>query len=173
MSHAIDIRVAKEEDAHRLYELASRVFYNTFAPDNSPEDMRLYMETAFSLERQRLEILDPKRTTLLAYQNETLVGYVQFSEGPPEPCVITAKPIELARLYVDEAWHGKGLASRLLQEGLACIKKRGFRTVWLGVWERNPRAQKFYFKSGFERVGEHIFQMGSDPQTDWVLSIQI
>lgn len=169
----IHIRQAQEEDAARLYGLASRVFYNTFAPDNTAEDMLLYMESAFSPERQRQEILDPQRITLVAFTDETLVGYVQFTEGLPEPCVTTAKPIELARLYVDETWHGKGLASRLLQEGLTRVQNRGFQTVWLGVWEHNPRAQKFYLKSGFKRVGEHIFQMGTDPQTDWVLSIQL
>lgn len=169
----VSIRLAKEEDAPALYELASRVFYETFAPDNTPEDMRLYMESAFSVERQRSEIADAKRTTFLAHAKEKLVGYVQFVEGTNEPCVTTAHPIELARLYVDSSWHGRGLASQLLLQGLEDMRSRGFRTVWLGVWERNVKAQKFYLKSGFKRVGEHVFQMGSDPQTDWILSLLI
>lgn len=169
----LHIKMAHEADAVPLYELASRVFYNTFAPGNTPEDMRIYMDAAFSPERQREEILDPNRMTLIAHSGSQLVGYVQFAQGTTEPCVKTEKPIELARLYVDESWHGKGAASKLLSEGLSHVKKLGFRSVWLGVWEKNIRAQKFYFKSGFHRVGEHIFQMGTDPQTDWILSIEI
>ncbi len=46
--------------------------------------------------------------------------------------------------------------------------ENGFDTVWLGVWEYNHRAQAFYKKCGFEHVGEHIFQLGNDPQTDWI-----
>lgn len=163
------IRMAHEEDAIDLFTLANSVFHNTFAPDNTVENMRAYMESAFSPEQQRKEILDTKRTTLLVHFENSLIGYIQFSDGFVEPCVQSPKPIELARLYVDERWHGKGIASQLLETGISLVKERGFRTVWLGVWEHNPKAQKFYFKSGFSRVGEHIFQMGSDPQTDWVL----
>ena len=42
-----------------------------------------------------------------------------------------------------------------------------YEVVWLGVWEHNNRAQKFYWKYGFEKSGHtHPFPIGNTPQTD-------
>jgi ribosomal protein S18 acetylase RimI-like enzyme len=79
-------------------------------------------------------------------------------------------PLELKRLYVARAWHGRGVAQALMDAALDAARARGARTLWLGVWERNPRAVAFYGKYGFTRVGEHTFLLGADPQTDWVLA---
>ena len=38
--------------------------------------------------------------------------------------------------------------------------------IWLGVWEENPRATRFYQKNGFVAFGKHIFKLGDDEQTD-------
>ena len=46
----------------------------------------------------------------------------------------------------------------------------GTDALWLGVWERNPRAQAFYRTCGFAVVGTHTFVVGSDPQTDHVMA---
>lgn len=79
-------------------------------------------------------------------------------------------PLELKRLYVARAWHGRGVAQALMNAVLDAARARGAKTLWLGVWERNPRAVAFYEKYGFTRVGEHSFILGSDVQTDWVLA---
>ena len=86
----------------------------------------------------------------------------------PEP-VRGPAPLELKRLYVVRAWHGRGVAHALMEAAIAAARARGAQTLWLGVWEHNPRAFAFYSKYGFTRVGEHVFQLGSDSQTDWVL----
>ena len=54
----------------------------------------------------------------------------------------------------------------------ACFEKAketGRDVMWLGVWEYNPRAQRFYEKNGFRFVGKHTFLLGSDPQTDLLM----
>jgi ribosomal protein S18 acetylase RimI-like enzyme len=79
-------------------------------------------------------------------------------------------PLELKRLDVARAWHGQRVAQALMDVALDAARARGARTVWLGVWERNPRAIAFYAKYGFTRVGEHTFVLGADAQTDWVLA---
>jgi ribosomal protein S18 acetylase RimI-like enzyme len=57
-----------------------------------------------------------------------------------------------------------------MDAALDAARARGAQTMWLGVWERNPRAVAFYSKYGFTRVGEHTFMLGADAQTDWVLA---
>ena len=77
--------------------------------------------------------------------------------------------IELHRFYLDRAAHGSGLAQRLMQASLAAAARQGAAVVWLGVWERNPRAIRFYERIGFADVGSQTFVVGTDRQTDRVM----
>jgi ribosomal protein S18 acetylase RimI-like enzyme len=76
--------------------------------------------------------------------------------------------IELVRFYVDAALQGRGLAHTLMQAALSAAAQRA-RTMWLGVWERNARAIAFYAKWGFIDIGDHVFMLGSDRQTDRIM----
>jgi ribosomal protein S18 acetylase RimI-like enzyme len=77
--------------------------------------------------------------------------------------------IELQRLYIDTAYHGKQIGKNLMEKALIYARENRYDWIWLGVWERNFNAQHFYAKWGFEKFGEHVFQMGDDPQIDWLL----
>lgn len=169
------VRRATPADAARLSAIAAGTFRDTFASHNTPEDMDRYVADAFSPERQAAEIADPGGTVLLAEQaddagNIDLVGYAHVIDGEAPTCVAGPAPTELKRLYVTRAWHGHGVAHALMDAALGAARARGARTLWLGVWERNPRAAAFYAKYGFARVGEHTFVLGSDAQTDWLLA---
>lgn len=76
------------------------------------------------------------------------------------------KPIEVVRLYVSQASLGSGVGAALMQACIDEARRRGYKTLWLGVWEHNARAQAFYRKWNFTEIGTHIFQLGDDPQTD-------
>jgi ribosomal protein S18 acetylase RimI-like enzyme len=162
-----NLRYPDTSDTSRLVEFAARVYYETFAAVNTPENMQAYLQGAFTTEQFSAEMADPAAVFLLAERGAHLCGYAKLLPGLPPECVTGENPIELVRLYVDRSWHGSGLASIMMEACLAEARQRGFKTMYLGVWEKNFRAQSFYRKWGFERVGEHIFQMGDDPQTDW------
>lgn len=137
--------------------------------------MARYLADAFTPEQQAAQIADPASVVLLAeHTRETgeteLVGYAHFQEGPAPAAVTGPAPWELKRLYVVRAWHGRRVAQSLMDETIAAARAHGAQTLWLGVWERNPRAVAFYAKYGFARVGEHTFLLGADPQTDWLLA---
>lgn len=160
------IRRAGESDVAALAEFAARTFAETFGPDNRPEDMAMFLESTFGLEHQAREIADPTWVTLLVEIDDTLAGYAQIKQGPPPPCVAGPSPIELYRFYVDTSWKGRGIAQRLMSEVRAAAVELGGQTLWLGVWEHNPRAKAFYAKCGFRDVGSHDFVLGTDTQTD-------
>ena len=169
------VQPATIADAERLSEFGAATFRETFERDNSPEDMARYLAEAFTPERQAAEITDPAGTVLLAERGGTsgvveLVGYVHLVSGTAPAAVQGPSPLELKRLYVARAWHGQGIAHALMDAALDAARARGALTLWLGVWERNPRAVAFYSKYGFTRVGEHTFMLGDDAQTDWVLA---
>ncbi|RYZ05147.1 MAG: GNAT family N-acetyltransferase [Myxococcales bacterium] len=166
----ITVRRGTSADVAGLAALAAQIFRETFAADNTPEDMALHLAAAYGLVQQGRELADPHITTLLADASGELVGYAQVREGPAPACVTGEAALELWRLYVERAWHGRGVA----QELMSCIERearqRGARTLWLGVWERNERAKAFYRKWGFEDVGSHVFLVGNDAQTDRIFA---
>lgn len=164
------IRKAGEKDASALAQLAERTFRDAFADANTPEHMDLHCRTHYREDVQAAEIRDPDRITLVCEIDGGLVGYAQLRCKSAPSCVAGSKPAEIQRLYVDRAWHGKGVAQALMSSLLASARNRNADAIWLGVWERNPRAISFYAKSGFSVVGEHVFVLGGDPQRDLVLA---
>lgn len=166
-----DIRRGEIGDAETLASLAIEIFNDTFAahPLNKPEDMTAYIAGAFSLEQARGEMVDANSIIFIAEVDEKMVGYAKLHEHSTETCVSDPNPIELQRLYVAKDFHGRGVAESLMNECFSEAELRNYRTIWLGVWEHNYRAQRFYEKIGFVKVGTHVFRLGTDPQTDWVM----
>lgn len=164
------IRRATDDDASRLAEFARRTFIETFAPENTADDMALHVAKSFGPDIQLSEIRDAAMTTLVAELGSTMAGFAQVREGPPPACVTGDAPIELRRFYVDRPFHGRGLARALMSAVDDVARQLGGRTLWLGVWERNPRAIAFYTKCGFVDVGAHAFIFGTDEQTDRVMA---
>ncbi len=165
----ITIRAAAAADSELIRELGVRIFTDTFGPANTPENMRAYLETAFSPERVRAEVTDPASTHLIAEADGTAVGYARLRAGDGPPEVAAARPVELVRLYVERAHQGSGVAAALMRACLDHARDAGHDVMYLGVWEHNPRAIAFYRKWGFERFGEHSFLLGDDEQTDWLM----
>jgi len=165
----LTIRLAGPDDAAAVAAFGERSFRETFGPDNRPEDMDAYCAATYAVERQRQELAAPDRLTLLVEMEGTLAGYAQLRDGPAPRSITGADPIEILRFYVDSRWHGRGIAGSLMAETLARARALGRRTIYLAVWERNPRAIAFYEKAGFRKVGSQPFQLGRDVQIDDVM----
>jgi ribosomal protein S18 acetylase RimI-like enzyme len=164
------IRRAVTTDAAALSFAAERWFRATFEKENTVEDMASYCATAFSLEIQRAQIDDPAIDTLLMYDDGgQLIAYAQLRDESP-PGIAVAAPIELWRFYVEPAHHGRGVAVHLMSAVEEAARARGRQNLWLGVWERNHRAQAYYRKAGFVDIGAHDFRLGNDLQTDRLMS---
>ena len=153
-------------DAGLLSELGALTFSETFAADNTPEDLAAYIATSFNVAQQTVELEDPASTFLIAEVDGRAAGYAMLHEGQPEKDVEGANAIELVRLYVSREWLGRGIGEELMRACIDEARQTGHETLWLGVWERNGRAQAFYRKWNFRAVGEHMFQLGSDMQRD-------
>jgi GNAT superfamily N-acetyltransferase len=165
----VHIRSGTIQDAAALAAFAARTFAETFADDNAAADMQAHLGRTYGVVQQTAELTSPAVITLLAEDEGRLVGYAQVRYGPAPPCVQPAGAIELHRFYVDRPAHGTGLAQQLMAAVNAAARTAGARHVWLGVWERNARALRFYAKCGFVDVGSHDFVLGTDRQTDRVM----
>ena len=167
------IRGALPADAAALARLAEQTFRQTFAADNTPEDMNVHCASAYGTEIQRNQIEDESMDTLVVEdESRALIAYAQLRPGVP-PEIATPAPIELWRFYVADTHHGRGIAQQLMTAIIDRARRRGAGTLWLGVWERNLRAQRFYRKSGFVDIGRHTFVLGKDRQIDLLMARRI
>lgn len=160
------------EDAEAVLSVALPVFSETFAHTCSAEDMTLYLNTHFTLEHILAELNNPNKRFLIAYQagSTRCAGFAQLTIGSSEPCVEhVPNKVELQRIYLSTEHHGSGLGRLLMEAAFMVARGEGYRNIWLGVLQGNTRAEKFYAKFGFERVGEHDFYLGSDKQTDDIM----
>jgi diamine N-acetyltransferase len=167
----ISIRQATVEDAKLLTDLAYTTFWDAFAhhPKNAPDDLDHYMRQAFNLEQITAELADPQNIFLIAEIDEKPAGYAKLIVDNIEPGITGERPVELQRLYSHQEYIGKGVGQNLMDACFARAVDEGRAVMWLGVWEYNPRAQRFYEKNGFAVVGKHTFQLGADPQTDLLM----
>jgi len=175
MNPTISIRTAENVDAATLADIAATSFFDTFAGDarNRPEDMRAYMDENFTLEAVEKDLRAANVTYFIAEinsgENAQAVGYARLQTGSSEDCVAAENPVELCRLYAVRNFIGTGVGARLMNACIDFARAKNCDRIWLGVWEFNVRAQNFYRKFGFEKCGEHVFQLGGDPHIDWVL----
>ena len=166
----IHVRYGTPVDANLLSQLGAQTFYETFASDNTEEDMGAYLAANFNVTHQTTELSDPDATFLIAEIEGAAAGYAKLKNGPPPESIEGIEHIELVRLYVAKEWLGRGVGEALMRACLHEAREAGRKTIWLGVWERNARAQAFYRKCGFRDVGEHLFRLGSDLQRDILMA---
>jgi ribosomal protein S18 acetylase RimI-like enzyme len=165
------IRRATAADAARLASVGRHLFAQTFGPANTAEDMHLYLESAFSTEKQGAELSDSNRVIWLVEDAAgSAVGYTVLLLGSRADGVIADRPAEIERIYVDATLHGAGMGHELMRTCVDQATAWGCDVIWLAVWEKNPRAIAFYEKCGFVRVGAKTFLLGTDPQRDWVMA---
>ncbi|MGI9233159.1 MAG: GNAT family N-acetyltransferase [Woeseiaceae bacterium] len=157
------------DDAAELASFAARNFENAFSADNDPDDLQAHLAGMYNPARQAEELADPLVTTILARSSGELVAFAQVRRSVAPTCVKQAAPIELHRFYVDRPAHGTGLASKLMQAVHQAAHEFHGLHIWLGVWEKNPRAIAFYMKENFVDVGSTLYTVGTDKQTDRVL----
>ncbi len=175
MSDAITIRQATPDDAKLLTDLSYTTFWDAFAhhPKNAPDDLAYYMRQAFNIEQINQELADPQAIFLIAEIDGKPAGYAKLITGSIEDGITAMRPIELSRLYSHQEYLGKGVGQNLMEACFDRADKDGRDVMWLGVWEYNPRAQRFYEKNGFRVVGKHTFVLGTDPQTDLLMQKEI
>ncbi|MEO7394788.1 MAG: GNAT family N-acetyltransferase [Chitinophagaceae bacterium] len=165
----ITIRLANTDDAEIIADISRQTFYETFASQNTREDMEKFMSEQFTIEALIKEVDAEGNIFLLAYINEDLAGYVRMREGEKRPEFADKSSIEIARIYAIQSAIGKGVGKALMQKCLEFAIKSNKKLIWLGVWEKNEVAISFYTKFGFKKFAEHDFVLGNDLQTDWLM----
>ena len=166
-SASLNFRYAVAADAVLLAELATHTFHQAFDGTSAQENVDGYINAAFHPAQLAAELADNKTTYVIVESGSQAIGYLKLYEGDVPECVGERRAIELSRLYVRQEFWAQKIGATLMQRALDEGRQKGYETIFLGVWEHNERAKAFYHKWGFRQVGDHIFHMGDDPQTDW------
>lgn len=167
----VTIRKAIIEDLGDLLHVARTSFLQAFTAGNKPENVSAYLEEAFTFDQFGKELSNPASAFFLAELTGELIGYVKVNFEPAQTDLHDPDSLEIARLYVLEEYLGLGVGKILLDQALDFAKQNHKKYVWLGVWEKNARAIRFYEKNGLRIFGSHPFPFGDEIQTDYLMQI--
>jgi ribosomal protein S18 acetylase RimI-like enzyme len=169
----IIILQAGVKDAAIIAHIGAETFAQTFAADNKPEDMAAYLGANLTADSIAAEFDEPGAIFFIAYYDGHPAGMAKMGTSLKPDMPQGAKCIELERLYILPEFQGYRIGAALMDHCIVYAKDANCDVMWLGVWEHNPKAQRFYKRYGFVRYSEHIFQLGSDAQTDWLMKLEL
>lgn len=169
----LQIRKATIEDLYTVQFIGRETFFETFADSNTEEDMKKYLEDSFNDDQLTLELSNPDSLFYVAWEVETPVGYLKLNTGNAQTEMQDEMALEIERIYVKASHHGKKVGQLLYEKALELAKQGHNSYLWLGVWEKNPRAIRFYEKNGFRAFDKHIFKMGNDEQVDIMMKKEL
>jgi diamine N-acetyltransferase len=179
MKQPIHIRQAAAEDIPLLVAMGRKTFYEAFAKQNTKENMDLFMESQFQPAMLEKEMQEEGAVFFLAYQDSLPVGFTKIRTGHEPEELWAGSPfahgsaIEIERIYVVAEFQDQKIGSAIMAHNIEYARNRGFKMIWLGVWERNTAAIRFYERWAFELFGSHIFILGAEPQTDVLMKRRI
>ena len=158
------------EDIHTLQEISYETFNEAFKDQNSPENMKAYLEKAFNLEQVKIEMSHRSSHFYFVYVHDAVAGYLKVNTGDAQSEEMGDEALEIERLYIKSRFQKHGLGKYLLKKAEEIATEQQLKNIWLGVWEKNENAIAFYKKMGFVEVGAHSFFMGDEEQTDLIMT---
>ena len=171
--NTIEISKATVSDLETIQNISIQTFVETFASVNTPENIANYIKESFNSEQLKTELNNANSQFYVAYSNAEAVGYLKINFGDAQTESINENALEVQRIYVLQKFHGKNIGQLLLDDVKKIAKGSGVDSVWLGVWEENHRALRFYTKNGFVVFDKHVFIMGNDEQTDLLMQFRL
>ncbi|WP_426452993.1 GNAT family N-acetyltransferase [Paenibacillus sp. S-38] len=166
----IGIKKCTMEDLGLLQEISVKTFNETFRDQNSPEQMKAYLERAFNLTQLEKELSNPSSAFYFIYSNEDIAGYLKVNTDDAQSEFMGSDSLEIERIYIRKAFHKQGLGKYLLNKAIDLSMERNKAKIWLGVWEKNENAIAFYKKMEFVQTGAHTFYMGDEEQIDYIMT---
>ncbi len=169
----IEIQKTTIADLEIIRKISTETFTETFSGVNTAENMTNYIQENFNAEKLTSEINNPESLFYLASFENKIIGYMKLNFGKAQTEKQNENNLEIHRIYVLQAFHGKKIGQLLLDETMKIAKQMAVNSIWLGVWEENHRALQFYSKNGFVEFDQHIFVLGDDVQTDLLMQLKI
>jgi ribosomal protein S18 acetylase RimI-like enzyme len=169
----IEIKKASLSDLEVLQIISIQTFSETFAEVNTTENIENYNRESFNLEQLTSELTNPNSQFFIAYSDSEPIGYLKINFGDAQTEILNDDALEIHRIYVLQAFHGKKVGQLLLDKAIEIAQQTASDYIWLGVWEENHRALQFYTKNGFIAFDTHVFILGEEEQTDLLMKLEV
>ena len=169
----IEIKKVTLANIEHLQHIARQTFIETFSEVNTKDNMNKYLDESFNISRLTSEIQNLNSEFYFAVLDAKVVGYLKINCGDAQTELKNDKTLELERIYVLNEFHGKRVGQILFNKALQVAEQMKVDYLWLGVWEENHKALKFYMKNGFTAFDKHVFRFGDDTQTDIMMKLPI
>lgn len=163
---AVEISLIQPNEILELQEISNKTFIEAFSNQNSQENMQKYLDENLSIQQLTNEVLNSESSFYFARMDEKIIGYLKINFGVAQTDFKEDNSIEIERVYVSEEFQGKNVGQNLLNKAIEICGEKNAQFLWLGVWEKNYKAIRFYQKNGFVEFGNHPFILGDDIQTD-------
>jgi len=169
----IEITKVKQEDVLKLQYIGRQTFFETFSEVNTEADMEAYLKESFAEEKLRMELENINSRFFFAKLEGEVIGYLKINQGDAQTEEIADDSLEIERIYVLRQFQGKKVGQLLYDKAIKIAREIGKNVIWLGVWEENFKAIRFYEKNGFVVFDKHFFRMGDDEQTDIMMKKEL
>lgn len=169
----IEIRKVDINEIDSLQKISKQTFYEAFSAVNTEENISKFFAEKYSREKLTAELNDLNSDFFFVLVDNRIVGYLKLNFGQSQTEIKDEKGLEIERIYVLKEFHGKKVGQLLYEKAMEIARLKNMSYIWLGVWEENPRAIRFYKKNGFVEFDKHIFMVGDDEQTDIMMKLQL
>jgi len=169
----IQITKATLEDIGQLQLISRTTFIETYSQSIPEDDVRKYVDEAFSTKQLTAEIENDGSEFYFAIAGQKTIGYLKLNFGEAQAEMKDKNSLEIERIYVLSEYQGKKIGQLLYQKAIQIANERMADFVWLGVWENNLNAIGFYEKNGFVKFDKKAFTVGSDVQTDYIMKLNL
>ncbi|KXZ22793.1 GNAT family N-acetyltransferase [Bacillus nakamurai] len=167
---SIKIKKCSREDLKILQEISIQTFNDTFKDQNSPGNMKAYLESAFNSEQLEKELSNMSSEFFFVYFHNEVAGYLKVNTNDAQSEEMGDESLEIERIYIKNKFQKHGLGKCLFNKAMEIALERNKKKIWLGVWEKNENAIAFYKKMGFVQSGTHSFYMGDEEQIDFIMT---
>lgn len=158
-------------DIEKIKYISEKTFYETFSNENTKKDMENYSKENFSYGQVESQIKNNGSRFYIVQNNEEVVAYMKINFDKAQTEIGHDNTLEVQRIYVLQEYKSKSIGKMLMKKAIEIGKNNNLNYIWLGVWEQNINAIKFYEKQGFEKFDTHIFKLGEDEQTDNLMKL--
>ena len=166
----INIKKCNIKDLPKLLEISYETFNETFKNQNSPENIKAYLERTFNLKQLEKELSNISSQFFFVYLNNEVAGYLKININDAQSEEMSDESLEIERIYIKRKFQKHGLGMYLLNKTIEIAMEFNKKKIWLGVWKKNENAIAFYEKMGFVQTGSHSFYMGNEEQVDFIMT---
>lgn len=171
--NSYSIRKISLADLESLIIISKKTFSETFANDNSEENLTEYLEKAFNEAQLTSELQDKNSEFYFVEDHDEVLAYLKVNTNQGQTEKVLERALEIERIYVNREFQGRKIGQLLLSKAISLANEQHLKQIWLGVWEHNPKAIKFYERNGFQEFDKHIFKLGDDEQTDILMRLTL